>query len=270
MELNLPIEECIKELGRYVLPICFHYGKTRSPFFIGSGIPIVFNDELYFATAAHVVDGAGEKQMWIAGNSAFIPLKGPQIRWKHISGSRPDYDLVVYKLEENDRKSIEPFYGFITEADVSVVDDPDQYTLFGFVGYPHSKNKSKPISPEEQVNFTSLFYLMNKLVPLNELKVKDKEQNVHFALKAPNKKAVSLDMQSKQPLISPIGISGCPVFRIQLDPNAGIVKHAHLVGLGIEHDKSQQVFIATRSEWVFYSVDQLAKKLKAVQGTPAT
>lgn len=265
MDFDLPIEECVKELGRYVLPICLYYGNSRTPFFLGSGIPIVFENEPYCATAAHVADGAHEEQMWIAGNSAFIPLKGPQIRWQYTPGSRPDYDLVVYKLEESDKQSIGPFYGFITESDVSVVGDKDNHTLFGLFGYPHSKNKSRPTSHGKPVNCTSFYYMMNTLVTLADLNGRDKYPGVHFALKAPNKKAVGLDLKAKQPP-DPHGISGCPVFRIQLDPEAGRAKSAHLVGLGIEHHKSDQVFIATRSEWLLYSVKQLAAKVKTHQG----
>ena len=262
MNFNESFETCLQELGRYVLPICLHHGHSKTPFFIGSGIPIELADGLYFATAAHVVDGANGEQLWIAGNSKFHALEGPCARWVYSPGAGFDHDIVVYKLDDDARGSIEPFYRFIQEADLSVVDEFDKFTLYAFIGYPHSKNKPRPASLGKSINCTSFYYVVREFANLVEINATDKSNHMHIAFKAPQKAAVDLCFDSKQ-APKPQGISGCPVFKIKIDANIGSVSSVSLVGIGIEYLQAKQAFVATRSEYLIATIRGLQQKLNA-------
>jgi len=195
----------------------------------------------------------------ISGNSTFLTFDGPQIRWSYEKDKTTDYDIVVFHVHQEYRSNLKPFYRFIQTDDFSTVDAYSKLTLYAFVGFPHSKNRPQR-SNGKDIEAKSHYFVVREFADLSKIDSKDKRKEVHVAFFAPLKKITDIQFRRKAPP-NPQGMSGCAVWKIKIDEQTGWVNTCHFVGIGIEHTPSAQAFIATKSEWIYYAISELKRKM---------
>lgn len=177
--------------------------------------------------------------------------------FEYLPGRDRDHDVCVARLPLEAIHNLHPHFHFVQFSDLSDVDSYDKFTLYAFVGYPHSRNKPRPLRVNEQIKLKPYYYCVREFRKIEELGSKDKYSATHLAFDAPFKLArdVSLERHVQPPV--PSGVSGCGVWMIQMDRATGKVLRKSLVAVGIEYLIRDNAFIATRVSSTFPAITHL-------------
>jgi hypothetical protein len=145
------------------------------------------------------------------------------------------------------------FYEFTTASEFGEFEEYDKFTVYGFVGNPHTKNRDGP-RPSPERKTTAYFYVAREFgaIPDNS----GKRSAVHVALQAPLRRFTGPRGQ----IIAapdPHGISGCGVWRIKLNAETAEPSAPQLAGIGIAYHARERVFVATRAAAAAVAVTEL-------------
>jgi hypothetical protein len=251
----------LEELGLYAIPIFTMGKKTQSPYLVGSGTLYRCNGEVFLITARHVVDDLKDGLIITSGRDGFIRFSAPMAAFDYMKGKGPDNDVCVSLFSSEIIENLHPALKIVNENQISSVSAYDKLTLYAFVGYPHSKNKSKPKSLTNQVQMKPYYYVVRESIEFAQLITTDKNSRIHVAFSVPFSKANDINLQRNIQPPDPHGISGCGVWLIELNKASGRIERKELVAVGIEYLKSQAAFIATRIDVAVRAIQQLNEVL---------
>jgi hypothetical protein len=229
-------------LGKRACPLYARVGG-RGNEVIGTAVPVRGPKYATLLTASHVIDEFEDGQVVIAGSRTFLRFPAITVRFSYIR-PRPaiDVDVAAIALPAAAAEDLSRYYEFTGAGETGEFEDYSEFTLYGFVGCPHTKNRS-PRRPSAERMVKPYFYVTREYAALPS--ENGKRSAVHVALQAPlgtvngpGGRIVSAP--------DPHGISGCGVWKVKLDPLTGLASTPQLVGIGIEHHGRAGVFVATR------------------------
>jgi hypothetical protein len=197
-------------------------------------------------------------QVVIAGSRTFLRFPAITVRFSH-SRPRPaiDVDVAAIALPAAAAEDLSRFYEFTGAGETGEFEEYSKFTLYGFVGCPHTKNRTtKRASAERGVK--PYFYVTREYAALPA--EDGKHSAVHVALHAPLR---TINGPGGRIISAPDphGISGCGVWKVKLDPLTGGASTPQLVGIGIEHHCRPGVFVATRMGPGAMAIAELWQKL---------
>jgi hypothetical protein len=249
----------IEELGAFAVPILTIKKQTQTPFLVGTGTLYRSESELFLITAKHVVDELEDGLIVTSGRNGFIRFAADMAAFEYSKGNGRDHDICVVRLPTEAVKNLHTHFKSVEHSDISTVSTYDKFTIYAFVGYPHSKNKPKPKNAVNEIELKPFYYALREFRDINELCCTDKNNEIHVAFDAPFKKSKDVNFQNNIQPPKPNGISGCGVWMMKLDKTSGAVCQRVLVAVGIEYIQSDNAFIATRISSALATINQLEK-----------
>ena len=240
-----PLHEACFRLGARVAPLYVPDDAKRA-YLVGSAVPVWYGRRAFLITAAHVLRGAAGRPLFTFDDRQTVPLLGGSLAIDHIDGRTIDGDLAVIPLPDEQAHAMGNEFVFTYAEDFGDVTEPDQFTWYAWVGYPHSRNAPKPRK------FTKLeakptYVALREHGDLAHPKVVAKHPSYHFALYAPDGRETDFSGRRYQ-LPHLRGMSGGGVWRIDVDPRTGEILDPVLAGFGIEHIREREgVVVATRA-----------------------
>lgn len=229
--------------------VCPLYRKERKrAFLVGTGIPLTSASGDYVITASHVLDELPDNIVITAGTKSLLHFQARSISYGYVDGETVDADVGVVRLPVEAARDLSSRYRFTTPEEFGVVAEYDKFTLYAFVGYPHTRNKPKPVALPE-LRATPTFLILREFSDVAPFVSSGKRPEVHFALQAPLDKAKDFDSQAVA-LPKLQGMSGGGVWRVDIDRRDGTLASVALVGVGIEYRPTESTIVATRIQYV--------------------
>jgi hypothetical protein len=244
-------------LGKRACPLYARVGG-RGHEVIGTAVPVRGPKYAALLTASHVIDDLDDGHVVIAGNRTFLRFPAITVRFSH-SRPRPaiDVDVAAIALPAVAAGDLSRYYEFTGASETGEFEDYSKFTLYGFVGCPHTKNLA-PKRPSAERIVKPYFYVTREYAALPP--EDGKRSAVHVALEAPLRRVNGPGGR----IVSapdPHGISGCGVWKVKLDPLTGRASTPQLVGIGIEHHGQPSIFVATRVGAGTVAIAELWKNL---------
>lgn len=241
-KLSANIQNSINLLGKFVFPI-YRNDTSGRPEIHGSGFFVKKNDNCYFVSAAHVLDGLKERELYIYIDKRTIKkLGGNVLLTPSLEGRAKDkVDLGVIKVID---KVVPPY------REIEKLCVPFEYITLGWqsrygrnyaiVGFPATKSKANVINREV---VTKLYCHQTRSIDESEYRKLDLDVKNHIALPLDLKKVFDLE-QNKILFPKPQGMSGSPIWELYNDK--GVQNHFFpLVGIGIEYLDRPNVLVGT-------------------------
>lgn len=245
-------------LGRRACPILKkdEWGRLT---LVGTGVPVIDGRVGMLLTATHVLKELNQDQIIIAGTKTMMrfPLIASGFS-RYNGGNTIDVDVCALALPAEAVNEMRGFYAFTNATELGNLEDENVFTLYGFVGYPHSKNRWRPAA---ELRVTPHTYATTAFGRMDGVVTQGKTDWVHFAMKFP-RKAIRRGQQRLIPP-EPYGISGCGVWKVSLDRHSGNASKPALVGIGIEYIARSNLLIATRIGAASVAVSTLRKDIEA-------
>jgi hypothetical protein len=239
------LRENLKEAERRMQQaVCPIYGIDRQdrPQLIGSSVLFRVKEQSFLVTAAHVLDFNKESTIHIGGPTELVELTGNSYRVRPPPSGREadvlDFGFVDISNTPTERWSR---YRFLTPHDLDVDDVPARHALYGFVGFPETRNRP-------QARTLQLSSIVCVLVPSPAERYDSLRLNpvTHFAGEFDREK----QLDPEKGLITgpdPRGLSGGGVWRMGLPEEfANDTNSERLIAIGIEHRKSAKALVGVR------------------------
>jgi hypothetical protein len=241
-----------------VCPIYGVDGRDR-PQLIGSSILLKLRSSSFLVTAAHVLDKNKETTLYVGGATRLVPLQGSSLRTRPPTSGRgyDTFDIGFIDISETTPNQWSR-YRFLTPGDFDVDDVPAAHTLYGFVGFPETRNR--PLPDHKLKLSTTVFVVVASALErydpsgLNPL--------AHFLGEFDRKKQVDAE-KGLVTAPDPHGISGGSVWRLgRPDELATGAPAERLIGIGIEYRRPEKVLVGARISLVVAALG------KAYPGSP--
>ncbi|MFT3881796.1 MAG: hypothetical protein QM703_19320 [Gemmatales bacterium] len=258
-------EEAYDQLARIFKPLgsraCPIYMKDERGhvILVGTGIPVDYGEHGMLITATHVLEDLRGKSIIVGGAKVLHSFPLVCSGFSSRGEGTIDVDVAAVAIPPEVVIEMMGFYHFTTATELGNVDGQDKYTLYAFVGCPHSRNKSKPFS-EKRIQ--PYFFTTNTFCNLDGVKTAGKSEVTHFAMRFSLVKTMGRGHQYVQ-AAQPDGISGCGVWKVRFDPNTGAPAEPKLVGVGIEHVTKSNAFVATHIGAAAIAIKSLGEDLDA-------
>lgn len=249
-----PFEDACRGLVRKVCPLFVMKGP-RQPFLIGTGVPLQIGRVSVIATAAHVLQRFGGVSVLTFGENRTILLSGERRGFGYKRGRHVDVDLAVIVLNDSERDELRRQVTFTYSIQFAEIRSSRDLTLYGLVGFPHSRNKVSP-RLQRETYAVGTYFLSGTLLPVSQIKSPGKFGKVHFAIGAPRNSAVGSRGESVA-FPSPQGVSGGGVWSLASSITSPVAPLERLVGIGIEYFRQPGAFVCTRIENVIEMVEDL-------------
>jgi hypothetical protein len=215
----------------------------EKPKLLGSSVPFRVAQRAFLLTAAHVLDENKQTNLYVAGPEKLIALEGSSHRVCAPLGDRQsdtfDFGFIEVTSTPEEQWSR---YTFNTPEDLDVDDVGAEHTLYGFVGFPASKNKGL-IGRKLRLSTTAMI-----LTPTPQARYKSMALDplAHFAGNFNRNKQLDA---TKAIVVGPDphGISGGGVWRLGKPAEfANGTNAERLIGIGIEYRSARAALIAAR------------------------
>ncbi len=235
---------------RAVSPIYGLDNRDR-PQLIGSAVLLSVTPHIFLITAAHVLDENKDTTLYLAGRHEPIEVAGPSYRvLAPPSGRRDDNLDVGFILLAGAMVNELARFTVLTPQDIDVDDLPAHHTLYGFVGYPGTRNK--PL-PGRKFQLSSAVFVLTP-TPLDRYAPLGLNPLLHFVADFDRNKLVD----RQKGLITgpqPHGLSGGGVWRLGRHDEFLAGSHTEkLIGIGIEYRESTKVLVGVRMSLVVASL----------------
>lgn len=189
---------------------------------IGSGFLLKVNEKTLLISAAHVLDAKTELAWHGPGIGMVVPIEGQLFTTcEYDQNGQPDYKLDIAFVVLRPGSVAAIACEVLTPADLDVNDLPAQRTLYGFTGFPASRNRP---GPGRKFRRSSLIYTAVP-APDDVYRQLRYHRGSHLAVNFDQELMVTRDLQvTTAP--DPHGISGGPVWRLGAfsDIEAGMAK----------------------------------------------
>lgn len=251
--MSISEREIINLLSPYVRSV-FGAKKERTPEFVGSGILLSSQDNLYLVTAAHVMDRFDENQypLFLDGIDGLVGISGKEIcSYTTAPGDRGDdkHDISIVKLM-NKKEHLDPacFVG-LEQMDCSGEHDP-QLGYF-CVGIPVKKG-DKSIYANNMI-ITPEPYGLRANESSDEIYGKlSVERKTHLALSFNLKLVYSQDGQKRTaPALN--GLSGAPIWGF-VKKNDSELRAVIVAILTEHHQRDIKAILSTRVSEIFRDI----------------
>ncbi len=241
-----PLHDACEVLGRRVCPI-YRIAEKGRRFLVGSGTLVAVDGESFLLTATHVLHELQDDHLIIAGTSEYIRFAAPRTQFEYAKKISVDVDVAAVHLPTEVVSKLSSFYEFSTTDELGSLQPYDKLSLYALVGYPHTKNRPKPLSLKS-VTVKPYYFVLREHVDIADLPPYGKSDKVHFAFAAPMEMAMGVDQERRQfPVLN--GVSGGGIWKIVVDKDTGNLAKPLLVGIGIEHRKGDSAIVGTRVEF---------------------
>lgn len=218
-----------------------HRGRAH---LTGSAVPFRIGEFRLLLTAAHVCFDRSKTPvpLFTVGAERPHPLLGRRGAWEYNPGRTPDIDLAVIELDDHGVPDLEAQYQFSTPANTSTVRPKSAGVHYLIAGYPAERNRIK--SPNLLPSLAT-YFITGDIRSTSAIQHIDKADDYHFALGLSGRVVPKLGGgRFRVPKVQ--GMSGGGVWRIDIDIQSKLATTPFLVGVGIEYQKTKQLFIATR------------------------
>lgn len=236
-------EGLIDTAFRRVVPL-YSFDDRNRPYLSASAVPFESGDLRFLITAAHACFRKGKPTpLFVYGESrphALTQLRGA---WEYRSGKHPDLDIAVILLDKTCADDLQQRHWFSSPEDVGVVKPKTPGIHYLIIGYPVSRNRSRP--PQYGLPGRATALITGDISSISTLRVKDKTEEYHFAIPFPYKKVPTPGGNEMQ-VPPPYGLSGGGVWRVEIDVVQKLASRPYLVGIGIEYDHANKTFVATK------------------------
>jgi hypothetical protein len=243
MKTHFQIE--LENLGHYAVPILTLRKHSQSPYLVGTGTLYRFDSDIFLITAMHVIDELKDGLIITGGKNGFIRFASEKAAFEYKKGTNRDHDICIVRIPSSVVENLHTHYQIVEKTEISIVNPYDKLTFYAFVGYPHSKNKPKPNSVSKEIVLKPFYYVLREFLDIGKLDSIDKYEDLHVAFNAPFKQFRDISLQNYIQPPKPNGISGCGVWKIELNKDTGQVDRLSLVAVGIEYLKKDNAFVAT-------------------------
>ena len=209
----------------------------------GSGFLLEVGEKTLLVSAAHVLDTNSEFILHGPGEGVVVPVEGQHYTTcEYDKNGQPDYKLDIAFIVLRPASAASIAGQVLTPSDLDVNDLPAERTLYGFTGFPASKNKPRP---GRKFRPSSVIY--TALPAPDEVYGQLKfHRRTHFAVNFGREQMVTRDLQvTTAP--DPRGISGGPVWRLGAfsDIETGIAKPI-VVAVAIEVSPKHKTIVGIR------------------------
>ena len=229
------LKEAERRMQHAVCPI-FGIDRRDRPQLIGSSVLLRVKEQSFLVTAAHVLDLNNQSTLHVGGPTELIELGGTSCRVRPPASGRRD-DILDFGIVDISNTPPERWsrYRFLTTHDLDVDDVPTVHTLYGFVGFPETRNRPKARSLQ-------LSSIACVLVPSPVERYDSLQLNpaTHFAGEFDREK----QFDPEKGLIigpDPHGLSGGGVWRMGLTEEfANGTNSERLIAIGVEYRESSK------------------------------
>jgi hypothetical protein len=224
--------------------VCPIYGcdDRGKPYLIGSALLLSVGDKLLLATAAHVLDWNKDTSLYVAGRVKPILIAGDSYRTEPPKAGR-DEDLADVGIIEVSNIPREQWsrYRILTPADLDVDDFPADHTLYGFAGFPVTRNR---------VYLTTIKPSSMACVVVASPPDAYARLELHPATHFLGNFDRNRQIDSVKGLFTgpdPRGMSGGGAWRLGTPKEFAMGTNSErLIGIGIEHRKDHKILLAVR------------------------
>jgi hypothetical protein len=236
-------------LLRHVVPLFAKRGNDK-PQLVGSGFLISSGTSSYLLSAAHVFDEltAGHELFFYIGPKTTRKLTGELRLTKLPRGRDRKFDRLdvgVLKLKgpalppyPEVQKCPLPIDAFMPNA---LPREGKQYLL---VGFPESKSRINPVAHDLASRPYSFRNVSVPVAKYSDLQVTPQQ---HIVLSFDAKKTLSPNKEVRA-FPDPSGMSGSPLWLLYEENGPNNSSQTPVVGIAIEHHKTQRVIVATDIE----------------------
>ncbi len=228
---------------------------------IGSAFLLRVDGKRYFVTAAHVLDLNQQATLYVAGSNALEPIAGIAGITRAPASGRVDdrFDFAFMELSD-DFSSRLGVDAFIDANEISQNRGTLDGRCFMALGYPASRNKSKPISVTgTHVRGKAWAYSATTYTDEKVFNVLGASQDWHLLLKfAKKSKAFTGEVTAS---ISPHGASGGVLIDLgRIDPQSFSPTAQctpRLAGILIEHHAASKAILAVKIQAIIEAIRKL-------------
>ena len=241
----------------------YSFDRGEKIHMVGSSIPFTSGGISFLITATHVcVDGRGQfipRFTWGTGGPR--PLRNQRLMWEHRPG-RPDFDIALLALSDEDRADLETCYNFSDPTVTANVKPKTPGIHYIIAGYPSARNRMRSCMEIPPARATYL--VTDNILEVSALKLSEKTDSHHFALGIKAGEVRTLDSQPFR-MPKPQGMSGGGIWRLDIDVRTKLATSPLLVGIGIEYHKSKEAFVASRIQLAIPLVHDLLSIISGSQ-----
>jgi hypothetical protein len=246
--------------------VCPIYGADDrgKPYLIGSSLLLKVHDRSFLVTAAHVLDWNQETSIYVAGRLKPVRIEGESYRTSPPATGRND-DLMDFGIIDISGTPPDQWsrYRFLTPDDLDVDDFPADHTLYGFSGYPVTKNRVYSAN----IKLSSMACIVIAAPPA---------QYSHLGLQPASHFLGQFDrtrqVDSVKGLMTgpdPHGLSGGGVWRMGTPGEfAKGTNSERLIGIGIEHRQDAKVLLGVRVSLLVVMIARIYPDLAGYLPTP--
>lgn len=228
---------------------------------IGSAFLLRVDGKRYFVTAAHVLDLNQQATLYVAGSNALEPIAGIAGITRAPASGRVDdkFDFAFMELSD-DFSSRLGVDAFIDANEISQNRGTLDGRCFMALGYPASRNKSKPISVTgTHVRGKAWAYSATTYTDEKVFNVLGASQDWHLLLKfAKKSKAFTGEVTAS---ITPHGASGGVLIDLgRIDPQSFSPTAQftpRLAGILIEHHAASKAILAVKIQAIIEAIRKL-------------
>jgi hypothetical protein len=247
------VNKCSDELAKkYLKSVRAIYGSTEHgrPVHIGSSVAIIYKEEKYLITAAHVLDENKLTTLYVSGESHLTLIEATAFVTSAPEGNRDDdiIDFAIIHLNEKLQSDIGDIH-YISKSEMLLNDLDGNHRCCLALGYPNSKNKVKPNGGNhiKEASFVYTGYLKSDA----ELYSKTGTNPKHHYLLDYDRKHSKDEHNNIVNSVGPRGVSGGGLFLIEkiIEPESyrpNVPCSGKLIGILIEFRKNQKVLVYTK------------------------
>lgn len=247
------VNKCSDELAKkYLKSVRAIYGSTEhgSPVHIGSSVAIIYKEEKYLITAAHVLDENKLTALYVSGESHLTLIEATAFVTSAPEGNRDDdiIDFAIIHIDEKLQSDIGDIH-YISKSEMLLNDLDGNYRCCLALGYPNSKNKVKLKGGNhiKEASFVYAGYLKSDA----ELYIRTGTNPKYHYLLDYNWKYSKDEHNNIVSSVRPRGVSGGGLFLIEkiIEPESyrpNVPCSGKLIGILIEFRKNQNVLVYTK------------------------
>lgn len=249
MPVWAPVETIGDTIHRRICPL-YSIDDRNRPHLMGSAVPFACGALRFLITAAHVCLSAKKTPipLFTVGTQKAYPLTGKRGTWEYQPTIQPDLDIAVIELSNECADDLQQCYQFSTPADTTTVKPKTPGIHYLIAGYPEIRNRVKSFRGKLPA-WLATYLITGDIQGVELFKRFDKTNEYHFALSVPTDYVPRLGGGQFR-ISKPYGMSGGGVWRLDIDIPRKLATTPTLVGIGIEHYKSERMFVATRVQAV--------------------
>jgi hypothetical protein len=226
---------------------------------VGSATLLDVGYRTFLVTAAHVLDESAQSSLYLPGHP-LVEVRGVSYRTSStLSGRRDDkIDLGVVEMSAEARSRITNVRR-VSVASLDPADTPSWLAVYGFVGFPSSRNKARP---DGTLQLSSVVVTTTPAANSRYHEI-GATPALHIAVEF-NRDEASDREKGRVTAPLPAGMSGGGVWRLgHLHDLENEVPPPALIGVGIEYHRKERLLLGIRASFVIASLAACYPELQA-------